>query len=492
MNSVQNADEPLQHYSYWRVFFLIVAALSFVLAIGLPVTGYTIINKFRQILFQQIIHDNDAIGDFFISYLQQTRGFYDDEEDWLTVVREFVNIYEIPNKGYVCLIDSQSQLQAYPNFAGSVPATFSVFPYNPEKNSFELDMPVSIPEMLDPNFPDEASGELHSLNGNQLVELQRVMIDGKPWLAGIHQYTMITQEPIQNLLPFIVGLGIALFLAIVIPFGFFTGYLIRQHEIVRNRHVSEIESVAKQLQETNIRLNEMQVEKNRLYARLSHDLRAPLSSVVSACSMVADGTYGNVNEKQFTAMQRVERNVNVLLSLIGGILNLSRVESGFMKVNAETVSIPNLIHDLRDNLLPSAESKGLSIDVQFPEGLPEILTDKDKLYLILQNIVSNAVKFTRQGGVFISAQVMNESAVCIAVKDTGPGIPAQEQAGIFQEFSRGLHEDDDAGVGLGLAITKELIDLLGGTITVESQEGKGSTFIITIPTEHPAKNTNAV
>lgn len=494
MNTPSVADEPLHHYSYWRVFFLIVLALSFVLAVGLPITGYTVIHKFRHILYEQIMHDNDAIAKFFIQYLQHTYEFYDNDEEWLKNVRQFVNEYKVPNQGYVCLIDSNAQLQAYPGITESSPVAFTVRPYDLERHGFEAGMPVTVDDMLAMDIEGKASGELLSARGDQIVEMQRVIIGDKPWLVGVHQHQMVVQNSMQDLLPFIVGLGICLFFMIVLPFGFFTGYLIRQHEMERNQHVAQIEKhsvaiekAARQLQESNQQLQVMQAEKNRLYGRLSHDLRAPLSSVLSACNMVADGMYGGVNERQVTAMNRVERNVNVLLSLIDGILKLSRIESGFVEVKPEEVPVADVLYTLKENLQPMAEHKGLQLILEADESLPVIETDNEKLYLILQNLVSNAIKFTQNGAILLQAKQTENGAVCIRVNDSGPGIREEDQEAIFGEFSSGSNQSGDAGFGLGLTITKELTELLGGTITLESREGEGSTFTVTLPAAVEAK-----
>ncbi len=498
MNHPSVADEPLHHYSYWRVFFLIVAGLTLVLSIGLPVSGYKLVNKFSQILFQQVMHDNDAIADFFIQYLENTRENFDSEQEWLRHIRRFVNEYEVPNQGYVCLIDQQSKLQAYPGITEEQSISFDLIPYNAEKHRFLTDMPVTIPDLFNTESTGEISGEILKEDGADIVEFKRVVIDEKPWLVGIHQGKMDVEQPIRDLLPFIVGLGIILFLAIVIPFGIFTGFLIRQHELVHSqqihqieKHTKEIEYFAEQLQETNNRLSEMQAEKSRLYARLSHDLRAPLSSVLSACNLVAEGAYGEATEKQKTAMQRVERNVKVLLELIDNILQLSRIESGTIELNPTAFSLPELINELRENMSPAAESKHLTIKTEIDESISDVITDRNKLYLILQNMVNNAIKFTHAGAITLRA-TQQEETVEISVNDTGSGIRKEDQLTIFQEFARGENGPTDPGVGLGLAITKDLTELLGGTIELQSDEGVGSTFTVSLPKSNQAIPTAVV
>lgn len=135
-----------------------------------------------------------------------------------------------------------------------------------------------------------------------------------------------------------------------------------------------------------------------------------------------------------------------------------------------------------ENLQPLAESKNLKLLYQSNPALPRLHTDRDKLYLILQNLISNAIKYTHQGYVEMSAGQRDGPSLAIAVRDTGPGISSEDQERIFHEFTRGPNSNSGPkGVGLGLTITKELTQLLGGQITVHSLPGEGATFTLILP-----------
>lgn len=486
-----NGDGLHRPRAHWRVFLLIVAALAFVLAVGLPIAGYKVISKFRAILESQVVHDNDAIAQYFEGFLRESRKNFESEDEWLRYVGDFVDALAMPNRGYVCMIDSEENYIVYPGFQGPVPAgDLRLTPYNGERETFDGSGGASVAEMLRDSDTVRMSGRLTSPGGSQLVDFRRVMIEGEPWLIGIHQYDEVVNVRIKELMPYIVTLGSFLFLAIVLPFALFTAFLIRQYDRARGDYIARIEEhsrriehTAGQLRETNQRLNHLQESKARLYARLSHDLRAPLNSVISSCSMVAEEVYGPVNDKQRGAMERVERNVGVLLKLIDGILELSKLESGSARVTPEPFALEPLIRELAGNMQPLAENKGLDLRVAAPIPAPLLNTDREKLYLMLQNLTNNAIKFTEAGEVEIAAEAVNEREVAISVRDTGPGIEPGDQEAIFQEFIRGGN-GHEAGVGLGLAITKELSNLLGGRIRLKSAPGEGSVFTVTLPREY--------
>jgi signal transduction histidine kinase len=244
--------------------------------------------------------------------------------------------------------------------------------------------------------------------------------------------------------------------------------------------------VAGELQETNARLHQLQEEKNRLYARISHDLRAPLNSVLGTCNLMSDQVYGPMTERQTHAMNRVERNTRVMLQLIDGILQLSRLDSGLITLIPETFTLESLFQELVENLRPLAEHKGLRMTVQLEDSLPPLHTDRGKLYQILQNLIGNAIQFTHEGTVTLSAQSQDSDTLAIAVRDSGPGIKPEDQEKIFQAFTRGEHSSShESGVGLGLAISREFTHLLGGTIHLDSQIGVGSAFTIVLPVQSP-------
>ncbi len=476
-----------------RLFWVIVAALALVLAIGLPITGYKIVSRFRVILFDQVMRDNDALSRSFESFLRETRRIAPSREEWLKLVQDYIDHYELPNRGYICLVDADANLQAAPNRNPAHPPVlakdWTFIPVSPANGQLDYSRSMRTEDLIRSTPETKIAGHWHNTQEEQLIDFRVVHIDGEKWLIGIHQFENAVQEKLKEIVPFVVAVGSILFLAVVIPFGMFTARLMHYHEHERalyirriEKHTQEIEHFAKQLEETNEHLHQLQQQKNRLYARLSHDLRTPLHSILGASSLIAEGIYGEITPKQAHATEIIHRNVQVLLHLIDGILQLSRVESGQVTLESEIFELDNLLQQLTENMLPLAENKNLQLRYQPNPALPRLYTDRDKLYLILQNLVSNAIKFTHQGYVELSAELREDSSAAIAVRDTGPGISEADQERIFHEFTRGPNSRTDTkGVGLGLTITKELTQLMGGQISVRSIPGGGSTFTVTFP-----------
>ncbi|HQH71125.1 MAG TPA: HAMP domain-containing sensor histidine kinase, partial [bacterium] len=366
---------------------------------------------------------------------------------------------------------------------------WTFIPVSPANGRLDYGRTLRTEDLIHATPETKISGHWHNKQEDQLVDFRLINIDGEKWLIGIHQFENAVQEQLKEIVPFVVAVGSFLFLAIVIPFGMFTARLMHTHEHERDMyirrietHTREIEKFAGQLKETNDNLHYLQQQKNSLYARLSHDLRAPLNSILSASSLIAEGIYGDITPKQARATEIIHRNVQVLLHLIDGILQLSRVESGQVALEPETFELDPLLRNLVENLQPLAESKNLKLLYQSNPALPRLHTDRDKLYLILQNLISNAIKYTHQGYVEMSAGPRDGPSLAIAVRDTGPGISSEDQERIFHEFTRGPNSNSGPkGVGLGLTITKELTQLLGGQITVHSLPGEGATFTLILP-----------
>lgn len=470
-----NAGAIASARSQRRMFWLIVAALAFVLSVGLPVAGYHLVNKFRMILYQQVMIDNAALSRMFEHSARVLKTKTDTRDEWLKAVQSNVEGLWDEERGYVCLIDSSQTLQAAPGLSEPMPLSLEdvfLMPANNDGTSFLQEQAVPIADLLKrPGGPSEQSGRVEKWNG-QVVDFRVIEIENELWLIGVHQYESAIQARLKELIPFIVLLGTALFIAIVLPFGVFSAWLISNHESERQRYIERIETHSRELQE-------LQSEKNRLYARLSHDLRAPLNSVLGASELVAEGNYGAVTDKQVKAMSSIERNVGALLKLIEGILQLARLESGHVAVKAERFRLNELLHELCENLRPLAERKSLDLHCE-TAGDFQLECDRDKLYLILQNLINNALQFTDQGSVSVILKQRENNEIAIHVTDTGPGIAEDEQQAIFKEFERGT-VSSSSGTGLGLAITKELTSLLKGRLELDSKLGEGSTFTVILP-----------
>ena len=237
-----------------------------------------------------------------------------------------------------------------------------------------------------------------------------------------------------------------------------------------------------ELQAANQELARANKLKSEFLANVSHELRTPLSAIIGFSQILVDGMDGPLNEDQQQDIVQVNKSGQALLGLINQILDLSKIEAGKMELSVERIELPPLIIGVLESISPLAQEKGLRIDTRFAPGLPAVEVDPARLKQILINLLSNAVKFTDHGHVEISAQSSGRM-VRIAVKDTGIGISAEAQKQIFEEFVQGDGSSTrrHGGTGLGLSIVRKLVEMHGGTITVVSEPGLGSTFTFTVP-----------
>ena len=260
----------------------------------------------------------------------------------------------------------------------------------------------------------------------------------------------------------------------------------------------ELSAQASELNEQNVEL-EMQkrqlAESNRLktsfLSNMSHELRTPLNSVIALSGVLNRRLAGKVPEEEYSYLDVIERNGKQLLSLINDILDLSRIEAGRDDIEFNRFNPRELIAEVVELIHPQANQKNISLRYRDGNDLPLIKSDYKKCRHILQNLVANAVKFTEQGGVEISAEEFDEY-VQIAVSDTGIGIDQEYIPHIFDEFRQadGSSSRKYGGTGLGLAIAKKYTEMLGGNIGVESTPGKGSTFIFNLPLQFTSVQEN--
>jgi signal transduction histidine kinase/DNA-binding response OmpR family regulator/CHASE3 domain sensor protein len=224
--------------------------------------------------------------------------------------------------------------------------------------------------------------------------------------------------------------------------------------------------------------------KSDFLANMSHELRTPLNSLLILSKLLSDNPNGNLTAEQVKFAQTIESSGNDLLSLINDILDLSKIEAGHIEVRPESVSLQRLTGDLRQLFNPVAESRKLDFAIDVAEDLPRVVqTDRQRLEQVLKNLLSNAFKFTEKGGVRLEIKAAGNDRIAFAVKDTGIGVSRDQQEAIFEAFRQadGTISRKYGGTGLGLSISRQLSRLLGGSITLESQPGEGSTFTVTIP-----------
>jgi len=216
---------------------------------------------------------------------------------------------------------------------------------------------------------------------------------------------------------------------------------------------------------------------------MSHELRTPLNAILGFSEVLWERMFGDLNEKQAEFVQDILGSGRHLLSLINDILDLSKVEAGRMDLHLASFDLPLAIESAVSLIRERAARQGIALTVAADESLGEMVADERKVRQILLNLLSNAVKFTPAGGrVEVKAERAGDWAE-LSVRDTGIGIAPEDQAAVFEEFRQvgGPAAQQLEGTGLGLALAKRFVELHGGTIGVQSEVGKGTTFTFTLP-----------
>jgi len=232
----------------------------------------------------------------------------------------------------------------------------------------------------------------------------------------------------------------------------------------------------------NQNLAEVSKHKSQFLANVNHELRTPISAIIGYARLLLRKTGGQISEGQRENLQDLLRTAERLLQLINSLLDLARIEAGHIEVHREPVQVDELINGAATTIEPILKLDQVRLVREIEPGLPTLNTDREMLRQVILNLLGNAVKFTENGEIKVSAFRQNGS-IKLTVSDTGIGIEKGELNQIFEEFHQGDKSNDDnhGGTGLGLAIVKRSLKLLGGEIAVESELGKGSTFTITLP-----------
>jgi signal transduction histidine kinase len=224
--------------------------------------------------------------------------------------------------------------------------------------------------------------------------------------------------------------------------------------------------------------------KSQFLAHMSHELRTPLNAVIGFSEILEDQTFGPMNEKQSRYVGNILTSSRHLLELINDILDLAKVESGKVELALEQFLLQDCLSQVTDVVLPLALNKQIEIRSDLSDEIGLVTADEQRFRQILYNLLSNAIKFTpEKGHVEIKAERIEGGDLCVSVRDTGIGIKEEHQELIFSEF-RQVEESYARryeGTGLGLALTRRLVELHAGKIWVESEEGKGSIFTLIIP-----------
>ena len=437
-----------------------------------------------------------------------------------------LDVLSYPRKTYVkrVLLEDGSAVDVAAHRAESTELLLLAYRYTPAE--FVEETALSIQSVLD-GYPAETSGTLFIVQNNQVIAANSPELMGQdtadsPLVQGIRKagaaeklthtrdwngsgcyfgmfchgrsfdlyaYTdekMIFRESLSLVLTALVGYIL----------------LVMVLQLLRRRSVQEMEQQKKeqerkyqaQLEEQNRKLEiALQHEgaanraKREFLFNMSHDIRTPMNAIIGFTSLAA--THIDNREQVLDYLKKISTSSQHLLSLINDVLDMSRIESGKVKIEEKAVHLPDLIHDVRSIIQPNISAKRLSlfIDTMDVEN-EDIITDPLRLNQILLNILSNAIKFTPTGGM-ISIRIAEKNGApagraCyeFRIKDNGIGMSEEFQKHIFEEFTREENSTVSGiqGTGLGMSITKNIVDLMGGTIAIESEPGKGSEFIVNL------------
>ena len=437
-----------------------------------------------------------------------------------------LDVLSYPRKTYVkrVLLEDGSAVDVAAHRAESTELLLLAYRYTPAE--FVEETALSIQSILD-GYPAETSGTLFIVQNNQVVAANRPEligqdVAGSPLAQGIRKagaaeklthtrdwngsgcyFGMFCHGRSFDLYAYTdekIIFRESLLLILTVLVGYILLVMILQ--LLRRRSVQEMELQKKeqerkyqtQLEEQNRKLEiALQHEgaanraKREFLFNMSHDIRTPMNAIIGFTSLAA--THIDNREQVLDYLKKISTSSQHLLSLINDVLDMSRIESGKVKIEEKAVHLPDLVHDVRSIIQPNVSAKRLSlfIDTMDVEN-EDIITDPLRLNQILLNILSNAIKFTPTGGM-ISIRIAEKNGApagraCyeFRIKDNGIGMSEEFQKHIFEEFAREENSTVSGiqGTGLGMSITKNIVDLMGGSITIESEPGKGSEFIVNL------------
>ena len=243
-----------------------------------------------------------------------------------------------------------------------------------------------------------------------------------------------------------------------------------------------------ELARVNMQLYEMNRVKSDFLATMSHELRTPLNSILGFSDVL--GSIASLDDKQKRYVQNIQKSGRLLLDMINNILDLAKIEAGKMELRLTDFSVEQVIHAQCDMARPLSEKKNIDLDTAIQPDLPLLYQDQARVQQILNNLISNAIKFTPEGGrIMVAAERTEKDELVVRVTDTGVGIAEEDQQIIFEKFRQGSTSlpggdamtREYSGTGLGLSIVMELCKLLQGEVSVQSQLGTGSTFTVRLP-----------
>jgi PAS domain S-box-containing protein len=252
----------------------------------------------------------------------------------------------------------------------------------------------------------------------------------------------------------------------------------------------ELQSVNAELQARQRELESAMASRSRFYASMSHELRTPINAILGYSALLLDNIYGPLNEQQARGIERANQAAKHLLELVNDILDLSKIEAGKIDLEVQSASFPALVQDLFVTVRPLADEHGSELTLEC-ENEVTVTTDPRRVRQIVLNLLSNAIKFGEGKPITVACRALEDGGVEVDVRDEGRGIEPENLERIFDEFVQIAHPDQQLGTGLGLPISRRLAVLLGGSLTVESTLGEGSTFRLILPPKLDVRTLSA-
>jgi signal transduction histidine kinase len=251
----------------------------------------------------------------------------------------------------------------------------------------------------------------------------------------------------------------------------------------------ELQQALAELSQKGSQLEVASRHKSEFLANMSHELRTPLNAIIGFSQVLRQRLFGEINEKQEEYLDDILSSGNHLLDLINDVLDLSKVEAGQVELELGTLSLREALERGVVMVREAATKQDVQLSLELAPGVDLVEGDERRLRQVIFNLLSNAVKFTPSGGSVVVASAREDGEVLVSVTDTGPGIAADDHERIFEEFQQTeIGVEQREGTGLGLALSKRLVELHGGRIWVESEAGQGSRFVFTLPIEKAGRN----
>jgi signal transduction histidine kinase/ActR/RegA family two-component response regulator len=251
------------------------------------------------------------------------------------------------------------------------------------------------------------------------------------------------------------------------------------------RDVTDRRKLQQSLEEANRKLRELDQLKTLFLSKASHELRTPVAAIKGFAENLLDGALGPLQPTQRTSIERIKSNAGRLQHLIEDLLTLGRLEMGHARLQPAPLDLPGFLEHLAMDFAAQAQRQGITLRTELPDGAMDLQADAGRIRQVLDNLVHNALKFTPKGGSIVVSvrEEADGGAAIFTVADTGPGIPEDEQLKIFERFYQGgrVNQAAPEGSGLGLTIAREIVELHGGTLWVESRVGEGSRFRFRLP-----------